>query len=313
VTRETVDVGKLLARLGIEATVDGDEYLAKCPGHVDAKPSWSIHRTTTKHHCFACGFGGTAASLVIHALDMSSLAWTKRDAWEWMRDQGLLTGGGELGLDVELFLRVERPTHFALPAGVRLDVPLGGWPTSAARYIAARRIPGHQLRRWGVGFAVDGRLGGRVVFPVRDRAGRLLSYTARTFIGAGVRYLTPDEREHPDHAALYGEEQWPEPGAYRERVVVVEGAIKALAVERATGLYVAGVLGATQANNPSVIAKLATFREVTILLDADEAGEKAADALHGSLARHVRATQVKLHGPAVDDASEEVVRTAVLG
>lgn len=309
-TRETVDVGKLLARLGIEARADGDEYLAKCPAHEDAKPSWSISRVTTKHHCFACGFGGTAASLVIHALDMARLGWTKRDAWEWMRDQGLLVGDGALGLDVELYLRVDRPATFMLPAGVRVDVPLSAWPTPAARYIAARSIPGHQLRRWGVGFAVDGRLAGRVVFPVRDRLGRALTYTARTFVASPVRYLTPDEREHPDHAALYGEQHWPAPGS-RRRVVVVEGAIKALAVERACGLHVAGVLGATQASNPSVIAKLASFPDVTILLDNDEAGSTAANALHGALRRHVRSTQVFLTGPAVDDAAEQVVRAAV--
>lgn len=307
---QRVDVGKLLARLGIEARRDGDEFLARCPGHEDAKPSWSIHGTTGKHHCFACGFGGTATSLVIHVLDMAQLAWTRRDAWEWMRDQGLLVGDGELGLDVELYLQVAKPTSFVLPAGVVVDAPLSAWPTPAARYVASRAIPGHQLRRWGVGYAVGGRLAGRVVFPVRDRRGRLLSYSARTFVGDPVRYLTPHESENPDHAALFGEQAWPAVGE-RRRVVVVEGAIKALAVERACSLHVAGVLGATQASNPSVIAKLATFPEVTILLDNDEAGSKAAHALTGALARHVRTSQVFLTGPAVDDAEPDVVRKAV--
>lgn len=307
-TRELPDVPKLLARFGIEAKADGDELLARCPAHVDAKPSWSIHRTTGKHHCFACGFGGTAASLVIHALDVATLGWSHADAWRWLREQGLLVGAGELGLDVELFLRPqERPGSFVLPAGVRVDVPLSAWPTPAVRYLARREIAGWQVRRWGVGFAVDGRLGGRVVFPVRGQGGRLLSYSARTFVASQVRYLAPDASENPDRAALFGEAGWPAP-AERRRVVVVEGAIKALAVERAVGGHVAGVLGATQASNARVVAKLATFSEVRILLDADKAGESAAELLYGALARHVRASVVRMPGAPVDDAEAREIR-----
>lgn len=307
--REAPDVPRLLERFKIEARRDGDELLARCPAHVDSKPSWSIHATTGRHHCFACGFGGTAASLVIHMLDVGRLGWTNGDAWRWLREHGLLIGAGAPGLDVELYLRPqERSATFILPASVRVGVPLSGWPTPAVRYLARREIPGWQVRRWGIGFAIDGRLGGRIVFPVRSREGRLLSYSARTFVGSPVRYLTPDADENPDRAALFGEEAWPAP-VERRRVVVVEGAIKALAVERAaSGVHLAGVLGATQASNPRVVAKLATFPEVVILLDADRAGEAAAEQLYGALARHVRASVRRMPNAPVDDAPVGEVR-----
>lgn len=308
-TLDGVDVGKLLVRLGIDAKADGNEFMAKCPSHEDSKPSWSIHRTTGKHHCFACGFGGTATTLVLHCLDTARLGWTKRDAWSWLKDQGLLVGDGELGLSVELFLQVATPHAFCLPGGVQC----GGerWPTPAARYLAERRIDAAQVERWGIGYAVDGRLAGRVVFPVRDRRGLLLTYSARTFIGSPVRYLMPHETERPDLSGLFGEQAWPVVRD-RRRVVVVEGAIKALAVVRAVpGAHVAGALGATQVNNARVISKLCTFPEVTILLDADEAGEKASHALAAALARYTKTTEVYLTGLAVDDATEHAVRAAV--
>jgi DNA primase len=305
--RDRVDVAKLLERLSIEAKADGDEYIARCPAHEDGRPSWSINRHTAAHHCFSCGFGGGAAALVIHALDTAVLGWTRADAWEWMRSQGVLEGDGSLGLSVELVLRApDRPSAFVLPRSV-LTGPLGAWPSPASRYLAARGVPGWQVRRWGIGYAVDGRLGGRVVFPVRDRANRLLSYSARTFCDALVRYLTPDASENPDRSALFGEQGWPEPRE-RERVVVVEGALKALAVERAnSSLCVAGVLGATQVSNPRVASKLATFRAVTILLDADDAGQKAADTLRAAIARYAR-VDVRRPKTPVDDAPAQEVR-----
>lgn len=311
---ERVDVGKLLARLGIAAEVDGDEYLSTCPGHVDTKPSWSINRHTTKHHCFSCGFGGTASTLVIHVLDMACLAWDKRDAWDWMRTQGVLVGGGELGLDVELYLRsAPARERFELPFGVRLGVPVERWQTPARRYLERRGITEAQVERWGVGYAIEGRLNGRVVFPVRARGARLLSYTARSFTGSELRYMTPDEEESPDLAALFGEEHWPEP-AQRDRVVVVEGAIKGLAVERAVGAgahALAGLLGATQAGNTRVAGKLATFREVVILTDGDLAGQVASERLYGALARHTKARRTQMPGKPVDDAPAEEVREAL--
>lgn len=306
---ERVDVLRLLNRLGIEYKPEGGELWARCPAHADAHPSWSINQTTGVHHCFSCGWGGGAAALVIQALGADELAWTARDAWEWIRAQGLLVGDQEAALDVELYLMHTAKKRFTLPVGVMLT-PLTEWPSPAARYVCERGILDRQLRRWGIGYATGGRLAGRVVFPVHDASGKLLSYTARSFVGAEPRYLTPKGRDGADEAALFGERFWPGPGG-RRRVVVVEGAIKALAVERAIGGHVAGVLGATQAGNTRVISKLATFDEVVILTDSDPAGDAAAETLFGALARHVVARRARLEGPAVDDASPQAIEDAV--
>ncbi len=310
---DRVDVAKLLARLNITAELDGDEYLGLCPSHQDEKPSWSINRNTSKHHCFSCGFGGTATSLVIHALDMGRLGWQPRDAWAWLKEQGLLVGDGEQGFGVELFLQpTMAPRAFDMPGGVVVS-PLEDWPATARKYAERRELAGWQVKRWGVGFAVHGRLRGRIVFPVHDAALSLRTYTARSFVGAEPRYMTPNEAEGPDHAALFGERFWPPPGSRKgRRVVVVEGALKGLAVERANGELVGGLLGATASGNASIIAKLATFGEVVILTDADRAGQVAAEKLYVGLARHTRARVTRMPGFPVDEAEPHEIR-AVLG
>jgi len=304
------DVPKVLAKLGIEYKQQGGELHALCPAHTDRKPSWSINQHTGQHHCFACGWGGGVAALVTRALGMDTYLWDSRDAWEWIKTNGLLVGDGEFAMNVELTLTRADHRPFVLPDMIGAG-QLSMWPTPAVRYAQARSIPGWQVRRYGVGVVVDGRLGGRVVFPVVDAKKRALSYSARTFTGAQPRYLTPQESERPDLAALFGEQYWPE-HSKRERVVVVEGAIKALAVERAISCNVAGLLGATQARQPMIVAKLATFREVVVLLDNDDAGNTNAETLVGALRRHTQVKQARMPGAlAADDAPQSDVQRAL--
>lgn len=304
------DIAKVLTKLGIAYRQQGIELHALCPAHVDRKPSWSINVHTGQHHCFSCGWGGGVAALVTRALGTDSLMWNGRDAWDWMRTNGLLVGDGELNMDVQLTLTRPERRPFIMPTVIGAG-QLTLWPTPAARYVQQRGILGWQIKRWNVGVVVDGRLSGRIVFPVCDARATPISYSARTFTGAQPRYLTPHESERPDHAALFGEQFWPQHGQ-RDRLVVVEGAIKALAVERAVGWNVAGILGATQVRQPLIAAKLTTFREVIVLLDNDLAGDENADTLVASLMRHTNVRRARMPGKlAADDAPQSDLQRAL--
>ena len=302
---KTIAVGRLLERLAIVIDrLDGSEAWALCPSHQDTKPSWSVNLRTGQHHCFSCGWGGGAADLVIRGLGVEDLAWSTKDAWEWLEQHGFLQEV-DPSLSVELVLASGRPHPFVLPREVRFAPPRE-WPTAARAYMQGRGIPPGQAVRWGLGFAVDGRLAGRIVFPLRDGAGQPRSYTARTFLGHSVPYLTPARSERPDQSALFGEQVWPLP-ANRDRVVVVEGAVDALAVERAVGGWVAGMLGATRASALLVAAKLATFRRVVVLTDPDPAGDAAWSVLQTSLVRHCQVERVRL--PEGEDAASVSCQT----
>lgn len=307
-----IEVVKLLDRLGIPARRKGRELWARCPSHDDISPSWSIDEQTGVHHCFGCGWGGTAADLVVLALPLASeLAWTPADAWHWLQVQGFIGGQGEaaLPLGVELYLQRKVEKAFRFPAQVIFGRPLEQWPTHARRYLLERRISPAQVRDWGIGFCVTGRLEGRIVFPVRDGAGKPLSYSARTFVGHDVRYLTPHESEGPDEAALFGEQFWTRD---RRRCIVVEGAIKALTIDRVLSGNVAGLLGASRADGIKIVAKLATFDEVVVMTDPDEAGDIAAESLVVELKRHIRINRIRLDTP-IDETEDQTIYDAVNG
>lgn len=295
-----IDVRGVLRHLEIEGTERHGEAWALCPAHDDRRPSWSINLRTGQHHCFSCGWGGGIVALVIRALGAERIGWTHTDAWLWLTERGL-TKEFAPGLTVQMHLLSGRPSSFRLPAEVQF-VPFEKWPATFAEHARGRRLTAEQVEKWGVGIALTGRLRNRIVFPVRDRAKRVRSYTARTIErGDVVRYLTPSEGEHASKTVLWGEECWPDAGK-RGDLVLAEGVFDALALERAIGYWtdshsiewanahVAAVLGVSRATSPLVLAKLATWERITVAFDSDAAGVKSRASLRGALGARVART-----------------------
>lgn len=228
----------------------------------------------------ACHDGGGPAGLVMRIFGFERA----RQAWDWIR-------GNADAPEPEQRLAVEfiepaplTPRSFRLPPGVILR-PLEEWPAPARWYLDSRGVTEEQVDRWGIGYSIDGKLSSRIVLPWRDGRGRLLGYTARSFLPSAVkRYLEPREDEGADRSAVYGEEHWPVPGA-RGRVYVTEGGIDALAVERAVQEPVAALCGSVLL--PGHVARLSTFTEVVIASDPDKAGKGLLAAARAALRRWV--------------------------
>lgn len=279
-----VVVSEVLQRLGVEARRRGREWSALCPNkeHKDRDPSWRIRDEPGSdrhgmHHCFPCGFGGTVEDLVIYLLDVP---W--REAKTWL-DGGTVEIDRPVAGRVEL--KVRSPSRgFRLPAGVELE-PFDGWPTSVRRYAQSRGITAKQVFHWGIGFAVEGRLGGRIVFIKRDSSGTLAGYTARTFVDDKRRYREPEPWEKPRPQVMFGEEHWPS-NRSTARLYVLEGAINALAVERAVDVSHFAVTSGSQLYAIHA-AKLIGWGEVVLVTDPDTAGDKLAATIDMALARHV--------------------------
>jgi DNA primase len=300
-----VDVPGLLAALGLKSTRKGKELWAPCPFHSEEDASFHVRDQEghLKHgfwRCFGCKEGGTAVSLVRRLQNLE----TGEEAYRWLREHGLV---GEALLPPAVTVtvvdhRVSRRSLFRLPGGVVVD-ELAHWPSTARRYAESRGITPDQVERWGLGWAIEGRLTGRLVFPVFDRNGKLASYAARSFVGSPVRYLTPDRRENPDMASLFGEHLWSRGNGL---VVVAEGAINALSIERVApaALHpetaVVALLGSEP--HPSQVARLAQSPRVLVASDPDRAGNDLWRKLRGSLARWTKVARVEF--PEGTDAAE---------
>jgi len=282
-------VEQVLKALGIKYAQQGDEFSAHCPYHDDLNPSWAIKWKGDKsglHHCFSCSSGGTLNDLVVHCRRIHYI-----EAKRWIES---VAGSEETGPARAPIVVLRSPDlggkGFRLPLEVCCEELLGDWPTPPREYARARGVTAIQASRWGVGYAVVGRLQGRLVLVVRNRLAQPRSYMARDYLGEGKRYLYPRTEERPDLDVVFGEQHWPPSG--RDRVVVTEGALDALAAERAGAQYVAAI-GGSQVR-PMHVTKISTFREAVVMTDPDEAGENAAENLRAMLGRSVSVVRVKL-------------------
>jgi len=306
-----LDVGNVLKRLGIEGKGRGEHLVALCPYHDEHNPSWRIRRRGEKaglHWCQACQSGGDIIDLVKHVKSYG----TREGAKAWLERAGEEVTEKDLEIDpVRMVYAPLARRGFRMPPGFEGAGDLEGWPTIAVDYAGSRGIGQEQVRRWGIGYALEGRLKGRIVIPIRNARGALVSYVGRTFVGAERRFLYPREEERAEMGVLFGEERWPGVETrVSTTVVVTEGAIKSLAVERATGLHHAAVGGSGL--RLGHVAKLATFGTVVVLTDADDAGEALGASLEGSLARHVKVRRVRLPpGQDADTVSVEELRGAL--
>ena len=287
-----VDVPELVARLGIKAERRGRELWACCPlpGHDEKTPSWQIRddQGDDERHgrwrCLGkCHTGGSPVGLAMQILNLPA-----GEAYKWIRSSAT---NENIALAVELLPSPLRKRRFRLPAGV-VVAPLGEWVETARAYAEQRGLTAEQVDRWGLGYAVDGHLAGRIVLPWRTGAGKLVGYTARSFTGSPKKYFEPSTDEGADRAAVYGEEHWPAPGPARDTIAVMEGSFDGYAVERVSGLPIGALAGSYL--HPGHLARLSTWRRVIIVSDPDAAGNELLSALRAGLVRWVEVVSATL-------------------
>jgi DNA primase len=305
-----LDVERLLVWLGIDAKRNGHERQGLCPYHQDRKPSWSIRDQPGSerhglHGCFSCGAGGDAIQLVVDLMGFEK----RSEARTWMAENGI-TAEPDVPIETEVIHRGSKlGRELAVPALVQFGA-LGTWVSAARDCAVGRGLTDEQIARWGIGYAVSGRCRGRIWIPVRDEQGTLWSWMARAYHpGALLRYLTPDREELPDGDCVFGQALWSD----RSRIVVCEGALNALACERAGAANVAALGGAMRVT-PLVIAALSGFDRIDILTDPDPAGESAAMQIYWALKRWREVRHLHTEpGLDANDLPEDQLRALLAG
>ena len=135
----------------------------------------------------------------------------------------------------------------------------------------------------GVGLVQRGRGGGdydrfreRIMFPIRDRRGRVLGFGGRAMRSdQGAKYVNTAETDffHKSQM-LYGVDRAKAAIAKAGHAVVVEGYTDVLALHQAGVEEAVGVMG-TAITGEQVAALSGMVEEVVLALDADAAGQEA--------------------------------------
>lgn len=323
-------VTEVLSALGVEVVkTERSRVWALCPYHQkpDDPRGWATtffvrtggkrrdkegrsYSAAGQHHCFACDAGGSMRALVMRVRGCD-----EEEAKRFIKKRR-----GPGGSKVEELRRVVTVVRrerlgrvgFRIPPEVIFD-PLDLWVSGAREELLRRGVTADEVREFGIGYAVDGRkLGGRVVVPWRDGAGRIGSYTARTFVDEEPKYTTPGPEENPDREVVFGEHLWPADARDRDVVVISEGAFNAMAARRVLPAAAIGAVGGANNFDSGQARKLATFRRGLVVSDPDPAGDKLARDLELSIGRYVRLARAELpRGKDAEDAGPEALLRAL--
>ena len=306
---------ELRARTPMHALVGRKVRLAKsgrqwkgcCPFHGEKTPSFYVY--DDGFHCFGCGAHGDAITFVMRADGASFIEAVERLAGE----AGLAVP--KPTPEIAAREARARDLHGVLDAALaaftrRLHLPEG---RPALDYLRRRRLTDETIARFGLGWSGAGRgalaadlrdlgiepaqlieaglmqerdQGGeqravdlfynRVMFPIRDRRGRTISFGGRILGDGQPKYVNgPETPLFSKRRQLYGLDLARE-GVFRgARLVAVEGYMDVIALHQAGFSGAVAPLG-TALTTEQLEALWAVSPEPVLCFDGDAAGARAA-------------------------------------
>ncbi len=304
-------INELLARTDIANVIGkyvplkkrGREYVACCPFHNEKTPSFTVSPEKQFFHCFGCGENGSAIGFLMKHQRLSfpeAAEILARDAGlEVPREAG---AKGEFDKHKKLFTVLEQTANLYrkyLKEGAQAKAYLRERGIDAAVADAfmlgfAPRAYGHLKQAFNTAYDeklllaagvlsrsekgdVYERFRERVIFPIRDRGGRVIAFGGRVLPGgdAPAKYLnSPETPVFQKRNVLYGVYELRQAGKY-DRIIVVEGYMDVVSLAQHGARNVLATLG-TACTRSHIQGILRIVPHVVFCFDSDLAGRKAA-------------------------------------
>ncbi|RUO58888.1 DNA primase [Pseudidiomarina marina] len=289
----------------------GRNYQACCPFHNEKSPSFTVAPDKQFYHCFGCGEHGNALDFLMkfdglefpeaveelaHMLGLEVPRETSTNPAADARKRAQESSDYE---------QMERATKFFAH-----QLRHHANSKRVIDYLKGRGLSGDIVKQFQIGYAPDGwdgvlnALGSdqrskqqlvdlklvnqneqgryydffrdRVMFPIRDRRGRVVGFGGRVLEGDGPKYLnSPETRIFHKGRELYGFYEARQANRELEQVVIVEGYMDVVALAQAGISYAVASLGTATTTDQLQMLFRAT-RKVVCCYDGDRAGRDAA-------------------------------------
>ncbi|WP_087018912.1 DNA primase [Thaumasiovibrio subtropicus] len=307
-------IDDLLARVDIVELIDarvklkkaGKSYTACCPFHNEKTPSFSVSQEKQFYHCFGCGAHGNAIDFV---MEFDRLEFP--DAIEEIANSLGLEVPRERGNGPSGPAKEEKRSLYEMMGQIAqfYQGQLRQYP-DAIEYLKGRGLSGEVVKAFGIGYVDDqwdqvrqrfgrdpesqkglvsagmlienengrryDRFRGRVMFPIRDRRGRVIAFGGRVLGDGTPKYLnSPETPLFHKGRELYGLYEVMQAHREPEQVLVAEGYMDVVALAQFGVDYAVAALGtATTGDHMQTL-----FRQTSTVIccyDGDRAGRDAA-------------------------------------
>ncbi len=293
----------------------GKNYQACCPFHTEKSPSFSVSQDKQFYHCFGCGEHGNAISFLMEfdrlefpdAIDELASLYNmevpreqdNRSPAEQLKQQKAYQQKQD---DYEL---MEQICKF-----YQQQLKVADDKETAINYLKGRGLTGEVVKRFSMGYVSDAwdgmmnvfgknptanqqlidlgmaiqgdknrpydRFRGRIMFPIRDKRGRVIGFGGRVLSDGTPKYLnSPETRVYHKGQELYGLYEAKQANKQLARLVVVEGYMDVVALAQHGVNYAVASLG-TSTTEEQLQTLFRTVKEVICCYDGDRAGRDAA-------------------------------------
>lgn len=290
-----------LVRQSLPLKKTGRDYSACCPFHEEKTPSFTVSATKGFYHCFGCGAHGDQIDWLVNYLGMP---WNEAAA-RLAEQAGVPLEANEDSVRVKAKAAVAQTLEKAA-RWMRRQLDANG---QARRYVLdERKVSPGSLDRFLVGFApklmqpyldefseteldalveagvigmAEGgraypKLGGRLIFPIRDAAGWVIGFSGRAMGDAQPKYLnSPDSPFFSKRTEVFRAPDVRKAARAANCVVVTEGYLDVVALDEAGFGYSVACMG-TAITPENLESLFALAPEVVFCFDGDKAGRQAA-------------------------------------
>ncbi len=333
------DFGAVLAHYGLAPVGTGDQVKIRCPFHDDERPSCSVNLAKGLWQCFAgCGAGnvldfvhrmeareGAVVSLRQAGLELARICGLARSDGKAAQTRqeprraptaekrALSSSAGENGAPCG----AERATAVVgAGSGVARNKPLGFRLTldPTHPYLEERGLSPALIELFGLGYCAKGVMQGRVAIPIHNAEAQLVAYAGRWAGSLDDLPEGEDKYQLPKgfHKAL---ELW---NLHRvehcRHLVVVEGFFAAIRLH-SLRIPTVALMGSSlsEAQVALLLAHCPALRCLTVMLDGDEPGRKATEAVAARLARQWWTRSVALPEGKQPDTMEAAALAMLVG
>ncbi|WP_182026470.1 DNA primase [Vibrio rotiferianus] len=293
----------------------GKNYGACCPFHNEKTPSFSVSQEKQFYHCFGCGVHGNAIDFIMEFERLEFVEAIEELAsylgLDVPREQRS-GGGGQFNSGPQASSSEKRSLYDLMGSIAQFYRNQLKQPTSkvAIEYLKDRGLSGEIVQKFGIGYVADewdlvrknfgqnkdnqdmlvtggmliendkgnryDRFRGRIMFPIRDRRGRVIGFGGRVLGDGTPKYLnSPETPIFHKGKELYGLYEVLQ--AYREppRILVVEGYMDVVALAQYGVDYSVASLG-TSTTGDHIQMLFRQTNTVVCCYDGDRAGKEAA-------------------------------------
>ena len=301
---ELIDRADIVEVVGARVALKkaGARYKGLCPFHDEKTPSFTVSPDKGFYHCFGCHASGNAIGFLMEHDHMTfpeavdDLAAMLGIEVPTQRDE---TDRGETQRLHDVLGEADRIYRRALrnhPAAID--------------YLKARGLDGETAKRFAIGYAPDAwdtlvgapgrsetrtrllveaglaiendagrrydRFRGRIMFPIRDRLGKVIGFGGRVLDSGEPKYMnSPETPVFHKGRTLYGVyEARQRPGRHDE-IVIVEGYLDVVSLAQHGIEPVVATLG-TATSSEHVRHLTRRYKRVAFCFDGDRAGRAAA-------------------------------------